>query len=351
MDSEKVIHDEMLGSISDEYDKREGSFIFIATKPAAVKFADVEGKIIEAKEKFDVEEFEGEELERYVKQRTGQNRRQATKAIGFILATGNGVINTGDLFETQSGIQFEAVETLEISDETKVNIKCVTPGSIGVVPANQITKIPITLGGITSVTNPEPTYDGFEAESDEDLLTRYYEIIRIPATSGNKYHYVSWAKEVEGVGEARVFPLWNGDNTVKVVIIDAERKPPSVELIESVQNYIDPDGKGSGEGQAPIGAFCSVVGAIAKNIDISFTVTKEEGYLDEEIITNVSSVITEHFKEIAFQTNIVSYAKVGSLILNTEGVADYSNLLIDNSIDNITVETNEVAVLGGVTLV
>lgn len=62
-----------------------------------------------------------------------------------------------------------------------------------------------------------------DQETDDELRARYYIKIQTPATSGNAYHYRLWSKEVSGVGDAKVYPLWNGNGTVKVLIIDSNK--------------------------------------------------------------------------------------------------------------------------------
>ncbi|SET55319.1 Uncharacterized phage protein gp47/JayE [Natronincola peptidivorans] len=346
---QEVLHD-MFNNVSNNYDKREGSFIYDALAPAAIKFEKAYEDLNDVADKLDIENLKGEELERFVYQRTGITRKQATYSIGRVLVKGNGVFSQADLSETESAVQFEATETVEISGEGYVNIKCTVAGSIGNVPANQITLMPITIEGINEVTNPEATTDGFEAESDTALLQRYYERRRTPATSGNKAHYKNWAKEVPGVGEAKVLPLWNGDNTVKVIIINAEKQPASIELVETVQEYIDPNVSGLGEGEAPIGAFCTVESAIGKEINISFTVIKDPSVSDSYRQQSVEENITNHLKEIAFAENYLSYAIVGSLILQSEGIEDYSNLVINEGTGNISIAADEVAILGSVVI-
>ena len=52
------------------------------------------------------------------------------------------------------------------------------------------------------------------------MRARFYEKVRLPATSGNAYHYQQWALEVSGVGAAKVFPLDNGPGTVGILVVD-----------------------------------------------------------------------------------------------------------------------------------
>lgn len=237
------------------------------------------------------------------------------------------------------------METKNIVDIGTINIQSVLSGKIGNVPANSIKKIPITLQGINNCFNENETEGGYDEEIDNDLKQRYFERLREPATSGNIYHYKRWAKEVEGVGEARVIPLWNGHTTVKVIIINSDREPADENLVEKVQLYIDPNITGEGRGEAPIGAFCTVVSAKPKNVTISVKAIFSKNFDKEQIKKKVIENIKLYLKEIAFIKDILSYAIIGSKILDIEGVIDYSDLKINNQTSNIECEQDEVFLL------
>lgn len=350
MAEKEAILTDMIDAVSDEYDKRPGSFVYDALAPAAEQFARVDGDIETVEDKLSIENLSGAELAQRVKERTGLERRAATKAIGIVTVTGTGTINEGDLFETEAGTRFQAAETKSITGSGNVDIEAIVAGSGGVVGAGTIILFPVTLSGFTAVTNAEATYDGFDAESDADLLQRYYEHIRTPSTSGNKAHYQAWAKEVPGVGLVKIFPLWDGPNTVKVLIIDANRQPASPELVEEVQEYLDPDTEGLGEGAAPIGAFVTVASAVALEIDIAVDIVLSSGYTQEQAEENIEASLTQYLFSIAFVESIVSYAKVGAAILASGGVEDYANLTINTGTSNIPIDDEEVAILGTVTV-
>lgn len=348
-----VIQAEILNEISDDYVKADGDFVYDVTKPAAIQFEKRDKKIDEIASKLSIENLEGDELAARVYELTAIEKKKSTKSSDFVEISGRtgSIINIGDKVASDS-VFYTSLETKIVDGTGKVLVlvECDVFGPIGNVPANTISFFPVTLSGITAVTNPQPFTNGYDAESDEKLLERYYEKIRTPATSNNKHHFRNWAKSVTGVGDARVFPLWNGDNTVKVVIIDSNMKPVSTELIEKVQNYIDPGGLGLGEGQSSLGSFCTVVSAGSKVIDIAFSVTLEEGFTNELVKQNVSQKVEEYLKNIAFKQNFVSYAQIGSMILDSDGVADYTGLLINNGTENIVLLNDEVAVLGGVSI-
>lgn len=347
MPKDRILQD-MLDDVSSNYDKRTGSFIYDAIAPAAEQIVKLGDRADEVEKKLSIDNLTGSELEQRVLERSGIRRRPATKAIGTATLKGSGTVRRGDAFETEEGTRFIATETKRISGSGTVQIEAVDAGSAGVVAAGTITLFPITLSGLTDVINNEPTQDGFDAETDEDLLQRYYEHIQTPATSGNKSHYKMWAKEVPGVGEARIIPLWDGDNTVKVIIIDANRQPASEELVDTVQGHIDPGITGQGNGQAPIGAFATVVSAEGVDINVSVTVTVSEGITAGEIEPDITESISGYLSSIAFVEGIVSFARVGAAILATEGVEDYDSLTINGSTSNVSIGDDEIGVLGEV---
>lgn len=349
------IYNRLLENISDDYEKTTGFPTADFCKAFAIAAKDIYDKAAEIEDKFNVDNLEGEELTRFVKQRKGVLRKDAKKAIGTLQVTGTGLVNAGDLFETVSGIQFMAISNTNIFESGIVGIEAVVAGNIGVVGSNSITLMPVTIPGIVSVNNMQATYDGYDEETDSSLRDRYYLALRKPPTSANKYHYMLWAKEVVGVGEAKIFSLWNGDNTVKIVMIDSEKVPANEELIQRVQNYIDPKGEyledrwtiwGTGSGQAPVGAYCTVSSAAALNIDIAANVILLEGYNQNDVVLKIKDNIKRYLKEIAFKQDYVSYAKIANELNDTEGVFDYTNLKINNGISNVAIGPEQVAILG-----
>lgn len=352
MEDRNSIQERMLENIDDKFDKSVGSFFYDALKPVAIELEGKGKELDDVKDRFDVSKLKGNELTMYVYSRSGLKRKEATKATTLVTIKGSvgAEVSAGDLVASDT-LNYVVLEgkTISKSGEVKVLVECEESGSIGNAPVGAIKYFPVSIQGLTNVTNEETITNGYDEESDEDLLARYYEKIRAPATSGNKHHYLLWAKEVTGVGDARVFPLWNGNNTVKVMVIDSNKQPASEDLIEEVQNYIDPGITGLGEGQAPIGAFCTVQSAIGKDIDISFTVNKDDRHDVEQVKTNVSNDITQYLQSLAFKEDTISYAKIGATILDSEGVLDYSDLKINLASANISIGDDEVPILRTVT--
>ena len=349
------IHNTILQGVPYDYQKTEGFPTYDITRGVSFGQYQLWKKAFLVEEKQNVDNLEGTELDSWCAQRVGLTRNSAVKAKTVIqIVSGGGRIVAGDLFETVDGIQFESTETKTVAQGDTFNVQAVVAGTSGNVAANTITQIPVTINGIGSVTNPDPAEGGYTEETDDEFRKRYYEKLQIPATCGNKYHYIAWAKAVDGVGNARVFPCWNGRNTVKVVIIGNDNKPASDSLVKAVQDYIDPGKTGYGEGQAPVGAVCTVKAADTVSVSVSVSVSVASSKDLKTIKGNVTSAIDAYISSQAFAagdsaTDYISYARIGAAIIGTSGVLDYADLQVNGGTSNIIIPKESVAVLGGVT--
>lgn len=344
MEDEKIIHDRMITNISDDYDKSKGNFIYDITKPVAVEFAEQQKKIAAVQEKLDVEKLTGDELTRTVYQRTGIIRKPATQATTTVIVSGTAgtLVKVGELVGTET-ILYTVIEEAILNESgfAHVRIQCNEFGQVGNVPANTIVNFPASINGLVNVYNPEPVVDGYDEETDNDLRQRYYDKLQRPGKAGNKYHYREWALEVTGVGDAKIFPRYNGPLSMKVVVIDANKLPANVELIEAVRDHI--------EEEMPFGVDdLLIISAEALLIDLSVALSLMPGYTEEVVKANIKKNITKHLKEIAFRTSFVSYAKIGALIIESDGVLDYQDLLINGSTANVVIPDDGVPVMGGV---
>lgn len=352
-DSKETIQARLLSNISDEYDKSEGSFFYDAEMPVAIELETAYKTMNGILDKGFADTATAEYLEKICSEfglttSEGAVRKQAKKATTTVLVVGTvgTVINIGGLVASDSlNYAFTENKTIDSTGKTNINVECTTAGAIGNVPVGVIKYFPITIPGLTAVTNLTAVANGYDAETDSELRIRFYEKVRTPATSGNKYHYRNWAKEVAGVGDARVFPLWNGNGTVKVTIINSNRRAADNTLVTSVASYI--------EDNRPIGATVTVTSATEKTINIIVSLTIDtKNYTTDAVKTTIISNLTEYFKNIAFSETVkyISYANIGAIIFNTKGVLDYSNLTINNGTANIALADEEIPVLGGVTV-
>ncbi len=344
-EDKEIIQARMLSNISNEYDKKDGSFIYDVEKPVAIELGNLSIKVDEVLNNGFADTASGVYLDKVVNEQ-GVFRKPSTKATGIVTITGivGAVITKGEMVASDS-INYIVTQDAVIPEMKIIDIpvECEVAGTIGNVPVGAIKYFPKTLEGLQTVTNKTVFSNGYDTETDDLLRERYYAKVRTPTTSGNKYHYLNWAKEVTGVGDAKVMPLWNGNGTVKVIVINSNKRAADTALITAVSEYI--------ENNRPIGATVTTVSAVEKPININVTlVIDSQNYALEEVKQTIEKNLTEYFKSIAFRDTYVSYAKVGNIIIESDGVLDYSNLLLNNGTANIAIDDDAVSVLGGVTI-
>ena len=218
--------------------------------------------------------------------------------------------------------------------------------TVGTAPNNltgDLTAITETLNDLTHAKLVECVIEGENDTSDEDVRKAYFDYVNSVATDGNVNQYKRWCQDYDGIGNYRILPLWNGDNTVKVSILNVSNRAASQTLIDEFQEYLDPNTEGMGNGIAPIGAFVTVSTATEVPISVSATVSMKDGYSDTSAI---STHLENYFASIAYEKNSIAYMNVGAAILNAEGVEFVSNLLVNGGTTDIALGEEEVAILG-----
>ena len=331
----------ILSSVPEDYDISAGSFFYDLLYPVAEQVRLLREKISALNENAFALTAAGEYLDRKTAEQ-GLERRTATFAGGTVRIYGNrGEIVPRGAKLAADNILFSVLDSASIPEAGYVDLAavCTVPGSAGNVKKGEINRFPVTLPGLTAVENTTDFTGGYNAEGDGDLLERYIEKVSRPNASGNKYHYIGWAKEVEGVGEVRVIPLWNGAGTVKVVIVDSDNRPADDELISKVKAHI--------EENRPIGADVTVVSASALTVTVSVDLVIA-GESDAQ--SAVEDSIRRYLADEALKKGYVSYAKVGSAILDVAGVEDYTELKLNGGMVNVPVSDGAVPVLGTVSI-
>lgn len=220
-------------------------------------------------------------------------------------------------------------------------LECESFGISGNVPKGDLLPLD-NIAGLAHAELLDVIERGEDEEGDESLRSRLYDHVRLPATSGNASHYKIWTREVVGVGDAKIVPLWNGPGTVKVVIIDSDKQPADHALIQLVADHI--------ENVRPIGADVKVVSASSKQINVTAKLVLSAGYTIQSVQSAFSGNLEKYLESIAFVDSYLSHARIGTLLLNVPGVVDYMDLKLNNGNANISLADEEVAILGTVAL-
>lgn len=173
-----------------------------------------------------------------------------------------------------------------------------------------------------------------EGESDTAYRARILQKIRTPLTSGNRNHYIYWAKKVSGVGDAKCLPLWNGPGTVKVIVLSDTMEVPTEATLQTVAAYI--------EEQRPVGAAVTVVAAVSVPITISVTLSLQPGCGLEDARVAIERDIRDYLESITFQENAqLSYYRIGDRIFNAPGVADIASYTVNGGTASIPAAVGE----------
>lgn len=352
-ETEQQTHEKMIRMAPPNIDTVEGSLYFDHTAPTAkVKAEFVEYELTLTLMMMFPQFASGPFLD-WHGEPIGVFRRAATHSTGDVLIAGKTatIIPRGTLLatigdENEAGFLFEVVNTVAIDEygQALARVKAVDPGVSGDVPAGSIRGIVKSINGITEITNPERTEGGTDEEDDDPYRFRIVDRHQNKPLSGSRKDYERWAREVPGVGDVIVLPLWNGPKTVKVLVTDTERKLATIELIEAVQMHIAPDGD-LGGGLAPIGALVTAGTIMTVPVDISLvSLAVSEDYEPEDVKANIKDSINIYFSD----KPLVKWSEVGAVITNTAGVADHGGWLLNGSIDNIVLEKGERAIVGEV---
>lgn len=245
-------------------------------------------------------------------------RNPAKKAVGTVTFTGtpNAKIPIGTLVLADA-LEFATTEDAIIGfDGTAlVHTMCSKEGQLGNVLSGKITALKLSLNGISEVKNENAFTGGVDEETDTAFRERVLEKIRQPITSGNKNHYIYWAKQVSGVGKAKVLSCPKGNGTVEVIILSDLLDVPDDTIIANVVANI--------EDNRPVGADVTVSKAVPLPVTVNVVVTLADGYELNLIKSSIASALQEYLKTISFdETKNLSYYKVGDIIFGVDGVTD-----------------------------
>lgn len=362
---EKLMAD-VLAQAPEDLDTRQGSIFFDAVSATVNKIARLYADLDRVFETVFITTATGQ----YLDMRAGEFgliRQAATAAKYRLEYTGTRPIAGWRFFHNDSGYYFTLGEaedgTLYLEAET-AGTECnnIESGDIA-VPVN-------TVQGMTSAVFGSVYEYGTDAEKDDDLRERVLEKVSGPAENGNKQHYKTWCESITGVGRARIQPLWNGENTVRAILISPLGLPVAQSVVDAVQEYVDPDdlgmtveiygktyrvGDGLGNGQANIGAHFTATAAEALTVDVSFTAEPARGSTREEIKSVTKEAIDDYLKALVLEsedgaTITVRISAVGAILAGlTSVLTDYSNLTLNGQTGNIHAGETEVPVTGEVT--
>lgn len=324
----------MLSNVSDT-EKREGSITYTAEAPMAVELNNAYIQIDFVRKMTSVLTAIGEYLDEKV-QEQGIYRIQPTKA------TVKGVFN----IDVAIGSRFNGGElnyaVIEKVSDGIFLLECETVGTVGNDYLGELSAIEY-IQGLESAEIVSIEIPAIDLEEDEALRKRYFDSISGDARDGNVAQYKKWILEYVDAGRGKVFPCWNGKNTVKVSILNAENGVASETLVKEFQEYMDPNSEGLGNGRAPIGSVVTVTTATERVINIMVDIYLKEGYTQEE---GIKEALEEMLNALAYNSTAVNFYAVAYILSSCECVDKISNLKVNSAMEDITLGEEEIPVLG-----
>lgn len=332
------ILERMLDTIPDDIDKREGSVIYNAIAPAALELAQM---YFIMKNNIDLcfaDTAVDEYLDRLCEQ-IGVTRKKATKAIrrGQFFDTNSNTmdIEIGSRFSINDLI-FVAIEKIETGN---YKMECETAGTVG----NECFGILLNIDYIENLGQTDLNQiliPGEDEEDDETLRNRYYEYVKETPFAGNVADYKQKIKEIDGVGLVHVITatdLNSNNGSVHIYILNSNTEIASEELIDTVQETIDPTQNGAGLGLAPIGHKVTIGTSTEYVINVKADITLQESITLDSIKNDILNAIEKYYENI-INTEwengswTVRISRIENAILNVDGVLDISDTKLYNDI-------------------
>jgi len=325
-----------LDNVPSDVDKRQGSIIYDALAPTCAELAQIYIELDSILNNFNVQTA----FDKYALMRIsemGIERKKATPAIVLAQMYGSFELKKDSRFNCDSLNYYYIGE----KQENYYKLKCETSGTIGNIETGSLTPIE-NIKGLERADIIGVFEYGTDIEDIEELKKRYYSKLRNPLTSGNKYDYMNWTMEVNGVGACKVFPLANGAGTVKIVICNSEKSTAPESLINDVKNHI--------ETLRPIGAAVYVVSAEMKKININANVNISSNAILQNVQDSFKQKVKKYFDDFSFDTSRVSLSKIQNLLFDTDGVEDYENVKLNNTAASIILKDIEIPAIGNILL-
>lgn len=351
--SQSLVLQRMLDDLPTTYDKTPGTFLYDMLNAAALE---IEGSYIQMDEVMnqafitnatgDYLDAKGFEL--------GLDRLLGgfanvtltfTGTVGTVIPATTRVTNVVAPGTTGTPLIFETQADLTLTSTTgTVAAQSTDVGAVYNLSANSLIRMETAIAGITVVTNLAAAIDGVDPESDDQFRSRLSDRAQSGRGAGTAGDYLAWAQSVVGVGDAFVEPLWNGNGTVRVTVVDSNGGPVSTNVLAAVIDYVAT--------LTPIGASVTVITPASVTINVSATLTLDVGFSLADVSTAISQNVSDYLRSITPGTKVY-INEVGAVVVQTPGVLDYVSLQIGApglGSTNITLSSGIKPTLGTVTM-
>ena len=350
-----------LDRVPNSLDKREGSLIQTAVGAGAYALEEFYLELDQVQRGAYLQTAVGQDLD-YLVVLANVSRYPASPAVRLGVFARE--VPIGARFSTIDGADSVNFLVTDQIGEWTYQLTCETPGTIG----NQYTGpiLPITfVQGLASAQLTDILVAGDNAEDDESLRERAIAALNEQPFGGNVADYKRVVLAIDGVGGLQVYPTWDGGGTVKLSLLGADWMPASAQLIETVQNTVDPPpNQGLGYGTAPIGARVTVTTPEPVVVQVSATLALSPGYALAQLREPVERAAADYLLSIRRDwdkpdaSGLTHYscwvytARLTAAILQVPGVVNVTALRINGAAADLELAENgllqQIPVLGEV---
>lgn len=337
--------------VGDEVLKSEGSLVFNALSALAYEIEKLYIQLDYIIKQSHAETADIEHLSMIALDR-GIVRKKATNA--YVKAEFNVAVPIGSRFSLK-GYNYKATEVI---NDSLHHYKMVVEESGAGANTLRGNLIPIDfVDGLETAKVTELLIAGDNEESRESLYKRYIKSFTSQNFAGNIAAYKEKLESYQGIGGAKIYPVWNGPGTVKAVLISSEYVAVSSYLIEQIKKDAVPE-KGAGYGWVPIGHDLTIESVKDITIDVKTRITYAAGYSNATLLDSIKAKVQGYLKNIAKNwkerdenTGLTVYiSRLESAILDVQGVLDVSSTSLNSSGSNFILKTNEIPKMGEVKL-
>ena len=385
-----------LARVSSGIDKREGSMVMNGVAPSMAELAQL---YIGLDFVFTATYLATAPREYLIKRAADRNMSPYPPSAAVFRAEFNIEVPVGTRFSCED-LNFVVTARMDTSEDTATGLShrvtCETAGAQANGYTGQL--IPIEyVDGLETCSISAVVIPGEDEEDTEVFRQRYMDSLNAQAFGGNRADYLEKVNAIPGVGGVKVYRAWNGDirpaelvppdgvsewmatvqaseeikawltkvyeaginnkltvgGTVKLIIIDSTFSVPSQTLVEQVQTAVDPlQNAGEGLGTAPIGHVVKVEGVKSETVNLSFTLTYQQGWGWEDVQSYVEQTIEAYFEELSEtwadqeQALVVRVSQIESRLLGVSGILDIADTKINGLAANYTLNLDYIPVLG-----
>lgn len=182
------------------------------------------------------------------------------------------------------------------------------------VSPGMVTTIVTYFSAGLSVANSSSFSGGTDDEDDDSLRARIAESRRSISNGANAAYYISLAKGIDGIYSASVLQTTDSAPTFNLYAAARGGTAPAAAIAELTELVED---------NACAGVTVYVRNCTTQFVNVTAAVKPASGYTYAAVRANAEAAIRNYFLSMEIG-EAFTLAKLGSVIINTEGVANYS---------------------------